>query len=110
MAKNLDYAVLLELYGSVLTEKQRELMELYYWEDMSLGEISETCGITRQGVRDGVKRGEHTLSDMEKKLRFAEKTEKIKYILSDISALAADLNGDRAERISRLAADGRELF
>ncbi|MGN1086074.1 MAG: hypothetical protein ACI4Q5_03475, partial [Porcipelethomonas sp.] len=39
--KNLDYALLLEIYGRMLTEKQRGVMELYYWEDLSLGEISQ---------------------------------------------------------------------
>ena len=48
--KNLDYAFMLDIYGNILTDKQRSVMELYYWEELSLGEISECEGITRQAV------------------------------------------------------------
>ena len=56
--KNLEVAYLLDYYGGMLTEKQREVVDLYYNEDLSLAEISEHAGITRQGVRDSIKRGE----------------------------------------------------
>ena len=49
-------------------EKQRELFDLYYNEDLSLAEIAEHAGITRQGVRDSIKRAEHALGEMESKL------------------------------------------
>ena len=69
--KNLDYAFLLDIYGNILTDKQRSVMELYYWEDLSLGEISECEGITRQAVRDSVKRSEQIFEDFESKLGFS---------------------------------------
>ena len=53
--KNLAYSVLLDFYGSVLTEKQRLILTEYYDEDLSLAEIAENMGITRQGVRDAIK-------------------------------------------------------
>ncbi|MGN0621852.1 MAG: sigma factor-like helix-turn-helix DNA-binding protein [Porcipelethomonas sp.] len=110
MAKNLDYGMLLECYGAVLTENQRNLMELYYWEDMSLGEISETCGITRQGVRDGIKRGEHTISRLEEKLKLADRILRIREICGRICSLEEKSCGENADEIIKLALEGRELF
>lgn len=69
MAKNLDVAVLLDFYGAMLTEKQRDVIDLYYNQDLSLSEIAEHEGITRQGVRDSIKRGEVLLFELEDKLK-----------------------------------------
>ena len=66
--KPLEMSLLFDFYGETLTEKQRELFDLYYNEDLSLAEIAEHAGITRQGVRDSVKRAEHALHEMEQKL------------------------------------------
>lgn len=56
MAKNLEVSFLLDFYGEMLTAKQREAVELYYFEDLSLAEIADNQGISRQGVRDAIKR------------------------------------------------------
>lgn len=66
--KPLEMSLLFDFYGETLTEKQRELFDLYYNEDLSLAEIAEHAGITRQGVRDSHKRAEHALGEMESKL------------------------------------------
>ena len=66
--KPLEMSLLFDFYGETLTEKQRELFDLYYNEDLSLAEIAEHASITRQGVRDSIKRAEHTLREMEEKL------------------------------------------
>ncbi|MDO4269837.1 MAG: YlxM family DNA-binding protein [Eubacteriales bacterium] len=66
--KPLEMSLLFDFYGETLTDKQRELFDLYYNEDLSLAEIAEHAGITRQGVRDSVKRAEHALGEMEAKL------------------------------------------
>ena len=77
VAKNLDVVLLADFYGEMLTENQRKFIEYYYSDDLSLSEIAQNEGITRQGVRDAVKRAETQLYDMEKKLGFAERTRKI---------------------------------
>ncbi|MBQ3022780.1 MAG: DNA-binding protein [Clostridia bacterium] len=69
MEKNLIYTELLDIYKGLLTDKQAEAMEYYYDSDYSLGEISELMDISRQGVRDFIKRGEATISEMEEKLQ-----------------------------------------
>ena len=68
MAKNLEISYLLDFYGETLTQKQREVMEQYYNDDLSLSEIAENFGITRQGVRDAIKHGEASLLELEEKI------------------------------------------
>ena len=65
--KNLAYSVLLDFYGPVLTDKQRVILTEYYDEDLSLAEIAENLGITRQGVRDAIKHGEAALDELEQR-------------------------------------------
>ena len=92
LAKDLNIALLLDFYGELLTEKQRDMIELYYDEDLSLGEIAETAKITRQGVRDSIKRGEQQLFEYEEKLGLAAKFQKISELLEKIDNLANDIN------------------
>ncbi len=73
MAKNMEVSFLLDFYGEMLTEKQRAVMELYYNQDLSLAEIAQDDGITRQGVRDSIKRAETQLLDMEERLGLAKR-------------------------------------
>ena len=67
VTKNLEISYLLDFYGDVLTEKQRDVMEQYYNDDLSLSEIADNFGITRQGVRDVIVRAEAILTDLEDK-------------------------------------------
>ena len=73
MAKDMQISFLLDFYGDMLTEKQREVIEYYYNDDLSLSEIAENEGITRQGVRDAIKRAESQLLEMESRLGFARR-------------------------------------
>ena len=65
--RTFEMTFLLDFYGELLTEKQREYMEYYYNEDFSLAEIARLGGITPQGVRDAILRGEATLRETEAK-------------------------------------------
>ena len=58
-------AMLLDFYGELLTEKQRECFDLHYNEDLSVAEIAEQCCISRQGVWDNIRRAEATLRELE---------------------------------------------
>ena len=73
MAKDLKISFLLDFYGEMLTQKQREVIEYYYNDDLSLAEIADNEGITRQGVRDSIKRAEGILLDLEDRLGLAKK-------------------------------------
>ena len=65
MEKNVEISVLCQLYGKVLTEKQYEVLSDYYNNDLSLSEIGENNNITRQAVRDIIKKGENKLYELE---------------------------------------------
>ena len=73
MSKNMEISFLLDFYGDMLTEKQRNMVDYYYNEDLSLAEIAENEGITRQGVRDSIKRAEAQLLEMEERLALADR-------------------------------------
>ena len=94
MKENLvDMAMLYDFYGDVLTEKQREYFEYYHHDDLSLSEISENMGITRQGVRDIVTRAENGLRKMEERLglvkRYQDIQDGIAVILANAEGIAA---------------------
>ena len=91
MDKNVQIGLLFSFYRNMLTDRQTECIDVYYNEDLSLAEISEHLGITRQGVRDNIKRAEHTMYDTEERLGLVskflgikEKLEKIDDIIRDI--------------------------
>jgi predicted DNA-binding protein YlxM (UPF0122 family) len=73
--KNLNIGFLLDFYGDVLTERRREALDFYYNDDMSLSEIAEEMQISRQGVRDLIKKAEEELFFYEEKLGLAKKFE-----------------------------------
>lgn len=78
MPKDFEISRLLDVYGGLLPEKQRLLTELYYNEDLSLSEISENEGITRQGARDSIKRAEQQLRNFEEVLKFSHKISELR--------------------------------
>ena len=90
---------LVDIYGNALSERQKDVVDLYYNEDLSLAEISEHCGITRQGVRDAIRHGVETLVSLESALGFYKKSEKVASLVSDIQS-CEDI--DRAKAIADL--------
>ena len=83
LSKNLLICDLLEIYGKLLTEKQLRLLELYYFDDLSLSEIAENEGGSRQGAMDVIKRAEKELLKMESVLGlYSRNTEQLKIINS----------------------------
>ena len=118
MAKDLQISFLLDFYGDMLTEKQREMITLYYNDDLSLAEIAEDQGITRQGVRDAIKRVEQQLTDMEACLglarRFGEMREGLSKICDETLKIAEFnrqyvLSDEIEESVSRIMELARQL-
>lgn len=89
--KNLTNTLLLDFYGSMLTEKQRDTMSLYYDEDLSLGEIAEQSGVSRQAVRDSIKKGEAQLWELEEKLGHIKRHFEISMIADKIGDISKEL-------------------
>jgi len=71
--ETLQYTLLFDFFGDLLTEKQKEYFDLYHNEDLSLSEIAESVGITKQGVYDIINRAEKTLIDFENKTGIIQK-------------------------------------
>lgn len=118
--KDLQFSRLLDYYGELLTDKQRDLMDLYYNEDFSLAEISEHENITRQGVRDGIKHAEQRLLEFEEKLKLAERSETYYALNAKITELAEQIRmksgtsrtaaAEKASEIERLMKKYKDLF
>ncbi len=94
MEKNVKISVLCQLYGKLLTKKQYEFIDDYYNNDLSLSEIAENNNITRQAVRDIIKKGEKKLFEYEEKLLFMKRTlnqeKKIEKALSELAKIQKD--------------------
>ena len=90
MAKDFEMGYLLDFYGEVLTPKQREMLNQYYNDDLSLSEIGENFGITRQGARDAIKHGETTLKELEAKVGFAGRYRRVQEKLEELEQLVID--------------------
>ena len=107
--KNQAYrmTMLFDFYGDILTERQKEFYDLYYNEDLSLGEIAENYGITRQGVRDVIVRAEAILTDLEDKTglirRFHTMKQQLQQVREDavrLREISFDLDHAELERLS----------
>lgn len=91
MEKNVKVSMICEVYGNLLTKKQLSILQDYYDKDLSLSEIAQNQEITRQAVRDIIKKGENKLFELEEKLGIMKKTfkqeEKIAIILSELTKI-----------------------
>ncbi len=92
--KKLFISELYDYYGELLTEKQKYAVEMYYNDDLSLSEIAESIGITRQGVRDQLKHAEEFLISCEEKLGFAKKIQKVLVLSEQIAEYSRSLSDD----------------
>ncbi len=82
--KDMRLSLLLDFYGDILSQRRRELITLYYDEDLSLAEIAEITGISRQGVRDSIKKSELELLHLEETLALASRFEMLQKQLGEI--------------------------
>ncbi|MBQ8908248.1 MAG: DNA-binding protein [Clostridia bacterium] len=102
--KNLQIAFLLDFYGDVLSEHDRTILELYYGEDLSLAEIADSIGISRQGVRHIIKKGEENLLFLEERLHLANHYQQMKGAAEELLRLSSALEegGDSAILIEKM--------
>ena len=89
--KDMKVALLLDFYGDVLSERHRDMMELYYADDLSLAEIAESEGISRQGVRHILKTAEDHLRFLEDRLGLAAQFKELQKTAEEMEALANEL-------------------
>ena len=91
--KNQTYrmTMLLDFYGEILTQRQREFFDLYYNEDLSLAEIAENYDISRQGVRDAIVRAEAAMEELEDKTGLLKRFMRLREKIDAIEAAAAEI-------------------
>ncbi len=103
MEKNVKISMLCQIYGKLLTKKQLTILKNYYDNDLSLSEIAENHRITRQAVRDIIKKGENKLFELEEKLeimkRMFNQEEKIAIILSELTRIEEKSTDKQIARI-----------
>ena len=96
--KNLKLAYLLDIYGDVLDDHTRSVMKAYYDDDLSLSEIAEGEGISRQGVRHVIKKGEEQLSLLDDALGLADHYEKLDGATQLIKDIKSSLDSDTVDK------------
>jgi hypothetical protein len=103
MEKKVEISMLLELYGKLLTQNQFEIMNDYFNNDITLSEIAENHSITRQAVRDVIKKGERKLFEYEEKLLFMKKAlkqeERIQKVLSELTKIETNYSDKQIAHI-----------
>lgn len=109
--------LLFDFYGSLLTERQQKFIELYYGDDLSLGEIAEQYDVTRQAVHDTLKRAEQTLNNYEEKLGLVGKLsgdyrslEEAASLINDYQTGAAPDGLDKSKQILQSVLDNWQRF
>lgn len=111
MAKDLSLVLLLDCYGELLTKRQHDIAEMYFNEDLSLTEIAETRGITRQAVRDSIRHSEQALLELENKLGMAQRLTDMRDCLEQIlHQCETEQTAASAETIAQLARQGLLLL
>lgn len=103
MEKHIEVSMLCQIYGKMLTDKQYEFIDDYYNNDLSLSEIAENNNITRQAVRDVIKKGENKLFELEEKLLFMKRMlnqeKQIQLILEQLSKIQEASSDKKAQKI-----------
>ncbi len=106
MDKLLEQSLLYDFYGELLTPHQRSIYESFVFEDLSLGEIAQQEGISRQGVHDLVKRCDKTLREYEEKLHLVQRFSDMKERIEKIRSLSGGpAESDTLDQIRKLSAE-----
>ena len=81
--ERVQIAILSKYYGKMLTERQQDIMSMYVDNNLSLSEVSEELNISRQAVKDALDNAMATLKNMEEKLQFISRDDKIKHTIEE---------------------------
>lgn len=103
MEKRFEISLLLDFYGELLTEKQRNIMDMYFNNDLSLSEIAEINNTSRQAIHDTIKRSDNVLLVYEEKLKLLNKNhelkENLKNIVSELDNLQINIKDENINKI-----------
>lgn len=101
-------SLLLDLYGALLTDKQRQCCELHFNEDLSLSEIAEQSGISRQGVWDNIRRAEAALQEMEEKIGLLRRLTRTRQALEAVRANLREIGALSEGQVKTLAREAEQ--
>lgn len=87
MEERVLISLLLDFYGPLLTDKQRLSLQLHHEDDLSLGEIAEELGVSRQAVHDNLQRARHILNEYESKLHLVAQYEARGQVLKELKSM-----------------------
>ena len=109
----MKFSYLIDLYGDVLDDNTREILSSYYYDDLSLAEIAASVGISRQGVRHTIKRGEEQLNFLEEKLSLAKRSTELSLISEELlkisDSVAKHTEDDSLPLSERISDIGKKL-
>lgn len=108
--KNLALNELYDLYAELLSPKKRRVFELYYSEDLSLFEVAQETGISRQGARDLISRTAKELEEYESLLKLREKRKAVGVRISELRELFEDCDGEKKRELERISSSILSLF
>lgn len=97
MSKDLSISRLCDAYGGLLTEHRREVIRSYYDDDLSLAEIAENSGVSRQAALCSIRQAEKVLKDCESKVGYVKKIDSLKSALSEVYAALESGDADSAK-------------
>ena len=106
MQKKIEIGLLNDYYGGLLTDYQTKLLSLYYDEDLSLKEIAEEEGVSRQAVADVIKRSSDKLLEFESKLGLAEK---ISNVIDQIEQVIVSVDTETADKLKKILNEVKEI-
>ena len=108
--KTLEMTMLFDFFSELLTDKQREYFYLYYNEDLSLSEIAEIAGISRQGVRDIISRAENILVDTEQKTGIVRRSLEINSRIDRLKDLAVSIKNASDENVREVSCEMLDIL
>ncbi|NMA99990.1 MAG: putative DNA-binding protein [Firmicutes bacterium] len=97
MEKTLRMSLLFDFYGPLLTERQQDVFQMYFHEDLSLGEVGDELDVSRQAIYDILKRAAQTLEEFESKLGLVQKHQERQHIYDEILNLVELLRAECGE-------------
>ena len=111
--KDLSVSYLIDVYGSLLSDRRREIIEAYYFDDLSLAEIADNTGITRQGVRDSIKKSENELKSIEDSIHLASLIKKYdsrtKELADRIDEIRSALPSSASSQLEMISSELRSI-
>ena len=108
--KSLEIGYLLDFYGELLNERRRTVLDMYYNEDMSLSEIAESLGITRQGARDLIKKAGDELLNFEEKLGVARKFRDVCKCADTAENIIRNPNNESSVKLLNILSEIRQII